>query len=301
MDFAWDGFLLAEEIRGTGWNGAETGPTGLEATVWEYEPGTFRPVTQVRRTRTGDAVQGRFEARFPAGDAVQGWSDERFRAVVTDPAGAPAELAGPGGTVTWRARPTLWGEHPDEPAGSAECPLRLPGQYADPESGLHHNHHRHYDPETARYASADPLGLLSHPNPYAYVHNPLGLMGCTPDVPENEKLLYGPFHRIMTPNQEPDFLQRVLDSGELWGRSPRYSSFPQVQAYAGPLPASERHKRGSFTFYTEVRPDRGSRLDRPTWGGEGHDAARGTTGNRPGVYVDDEWAKIKIHVTDYVP
>jgi RHS repeat-associated protein len=63
-------------------------------------------------------------------------------------------------------------------------PLRFPGQYADPETGLNYNFHRHYDPEAGRYASADPLGLAAGPNPHRYVHNPwelidpLGLMGC---------------------------------------------------------------------------------------------------------------------------
>lgn len=31
----------------------------------------------------------------------------------------------------------------------------------------------YYDPETARYTSPDPLGLLPAPNPHAYVHNPI--------------------------------------------------------------------------------------------------------------------------------
>ncbi|WP_286157426.1 RHS repeat-associated core domain-containing protein, partial [Streptomyces somaliensis] len=59
-----------------------------------------------------------------------------------------------------------------------------PGQYYDPETGLHYNVFRHYDPETARYLSPDPLGLAPAPNPAAYVDNPhtwtdpLGLAPC---------------------------------------------------------------------------------------------------------------------------
>jgi RHS repeat-associated protein len=62
-------------------------------------------------------------------------------------------------------------------------PLRFAGQYFDEESGLNYNYHRHYDPETGRYVSEDPLGLAPAPNPYTYVHNPttwvdpLGLAG----------------------------------------------------------------------------------------------------------------------------
>lgn len=60
----------------------------------------------------------------------------------------------------------------------------MPGQYADPETGLHYNFFRHYDPEAGRYVSPDPLGLDPAPNPVGYVTNPateadpLGLAPC---------------------------------------------------------------------------------------------------------------------------
>jgi RHS repeat-associated protein len=56
------------------------------------------------------------------------------------------------------------------PAGF-ELALRLPGQYEDPETGLHYNDHRYYDPDTGRYLSPDPLGLAAGPNPYVYAGN----------------------------------------------------------------------------------------------------------------------------------
>ncbi|MBA8944769.1 RHS repeat-associated protein [Streptomyces calvus] len=42
------------------------------------------------------------------------------------------------GATTWPADSTTY------------TPLRFPGQYYDPETGLHYNYFRHYDPETAR-------------------------------------------------------------------------------------------------------------------------------------------------------
>lgn len=57
---------------------------------------------------------------------------------------------------------------------SVDCPLRFPGQYADPETGFNYNYFRYYDPETARYISPDPLGLEPAPNHHAYVVNALG-------------------------------------------------------------------------------------------------------------------------------
>uniref|UniRef100_UPI0038B2F8C3 phospholipase effector Tle1 domain-containing protein n=1 Tax=Verminephrobacter aporrectodeae TaxID=1110389 RepID=UPI0038B2F8C3 len=52
--------------------------------------------------------------------------------------------------------------------------LRLPGQYADSETGLYYNGQRYYDPERGQYLTPDPLGTPDGPNPYSYVrYNPL--------------------------------------------------------------------------------------------------------------------------------
>ncbi|WP_240649562.1 RHS repeat-associated core domain-containing protein [Streptomyces sp. Z26] len=51
-------------------------------------------------------------------------------------------------------------------------PAPFPRQYADPESGLHYNYFRYYDPHTTRYLTPDPLGLTPAPNPHTYITNP---------------------------------------------------------------------------------------------------------------------------------
>lgn len=51
---------------------------------------------------------------------------------------------------------------------------RLPGQYADQETGLYYNDQRYYDPAQGRYLKPDPLGLRAGANSYVYVAgNPL--------------------------------------------------------------------------------------------------------------------------------
>ncbi|MEX0426881.1 putative T7SS-secreted protein [Nocardioides sp. DS6] len=147
--FAWDGPTLVEETTAAG------------SRAWVHEG--LAPVAQVERSTDDDV-------------------DARFYAIVADLVGAPAELVTADGELVWHARRALWGA-PRTPDADP-VPLRFPGQYADPESGLFYNLHRYYDPDTARYLSQDPLGLAPAPNPNAYVANPtvladpLGLFSC---------------------------------------------------------------------------------------------------------------------------
>ncbi|GAA2334583.1 hypothetical protein SVIO_027910 [Streptomyces violaceusniger] len=121
----------------------------------------------------------------------QSANDAQFHAIVTDLVGTPTELVTPDGTLVWQARTTIWGTPLSTPPGEVDCPLRFPGQYADPETGLNYNFFRYYDPETARYLTPDPLGLAPADNPHIYVVNPLtwagplGLEGCGPGIDDD--------------------------------------------------------------------------------------------------------------------
>ncbi|MFC8199363.1 RHS repeat-associated core domain-containing protein [Streptomyces sp. NPDC057298] len=192
--FTWDGNTLCEQTTDRGDTGGRTTLT------WDHDG--LSPLSQAER--------------IWAAEAPQETIDERFFAIVTDLVGAPTELLSPDGEVAWHARSTLWGTTAWNRDASAHTPLRFPGQYHDPETGLHYNHHRHYDPETARYTSPDPLGLLPAPNPVAYVHNPhswsdpLGLAplchqhGGDSGSPEGLGLLPGP-----APQHAADMLNKV--------------------------------------------------------------------------------------------
>lgn len=155
--FRWDGAQLAEQ-HGEG-----------ATLVWDYAGG--RPLSQ-REMKT---------------DGTQQEVDRRFFAIITDLVGSPTELVSADGTLAWHARSTTWGATQWNKNSTAYTPLRYPGQYFDPETGLHYNFNRYYDPEVGRYLSPDPLGIAPSINPYSYVVNPfvladpLGLAGCEPD------------------------------------------------------------------------------------------------------------------------
>ncbi|MFD9124069.1 RHS repeat-associated core domain-containing protein [Kitasatospora sp. NPDC059571] len=154
IDFTWDGATLVEQSTQAPFL---PGPHTLS---WEYRD--LHPLCQTESiTRPG------------AADGTREQIDRRFFAIVTDLVGTPTELVDPvSGTIAWRATPTLWGNTTWPADSTTYTPLRFPGQYFDPETRLHYNLNRYYDPETARYTSPDPLGLSPAPNPDTYVHNP---------------------------------------------------------------------------------------------------------------------------------
>ena len=86
-------------------------------------------------------------------------------------------------TIVWR-----WGnahafganlpnEDPDSNGQLFEYHPRFPGQYFDKETGLHYNYFRYFEPETGRYISPDPIGLMGGMNVWGYVGgNPMGFV-----------------------------------------------------------------------------------------------------------------------------
>ncbi|MFJ8186185.1 RHS repeat-associated core domain-containing protein [Streptomyces sp. NPDC096105] len=151
-DFVWDGTTLCEQ---TTWHAGR--PQAVVVVTWDHQG--RQPIAQTERILDADASQEEI--------------DRRFFGIVTDLVGAPTELVSSEGEIAWQARATLWGNTMWNRSANAYTPLRFPGQYFDPETGLHYNVFRHYDPETARYVSGDPLGLAAGLNPFAYVSNPL--------------------------------------------------------------------------------------------------------------------------------
>jgi RHS repeat-associated protein len=124
---------------------------------------------------------------------TSGWLSSNTESLVwlhTNHLGAPEAATDQSGQVVWRASYAPFGaatviaastsaSTKDGVTGAAfgavfQLNLRLPGQTFDPETGLHHNRQRYYDPALGQYLTPDPLGTPDGPNPYAYVaFNPL--------------------------------------------------------------------------------------------------------------------------------
>ncbi|MCH6159952.1 HNH/endonuclease VII fold putative polymorphic toxin [Streptomyces sp. M600PL45_2] len=215
--FTWDGTRLAEE---------HSTVTGVTST-WEHK-GHIPLVQYERKHLTEEEV------------------DSRFFAIATDLVGTPTELISEAGEIAWQARATVWGTTRWNRDATAYTPLRHPGQYADPETGLHHNFYRHYDPDTARYSSPDPLGLAPAPNPAAWVVNPwswldpLGLEGCDDEIPKAGKTYEEAKAEALRDAGIPEGAEPIDVDEWVSARGPEYAGSKQLL-----------NDDGSPIFYTE--------------------------------------------------
>ncbi|MFY3382547.1 RHS repeat-associated core domain-containing protein, partial [Paracidovorax sp. MALMAid1276] len=102
------------------------------------------------------------------------------------------------GQVAWAARYTAWGEVEDEyNPNQIHQPIRFQGQQFDPETNLHYNRFRYYDPNIAQYVTQDPIGLN----------------GGFKDVLNNSNSRVLPGRRFQMPRRSPFFLHAGLVFG----------------------------------------------------------------------------------------
>jgi RHS repeat-associated protein len=234
VDFTWDGTTLCEQ---TTTSASLPNPVTL---TWDHQG--LRPLAQTERITAADAPQ----------DEI----DSRFFAIVTDLVGTPTELVDEQGDIAWRTRSTLWGTTAWAANSTTYTPLRFPGQYYDPETGLHYNYFRHYDPEIARYCAEDPLGLAPAPNPRTYVHNPLTWgdpLGLAPDA--------CPYRVERVPDEELESLyhytnekgyEGILESNELRASlkadNPKDARFGDGQYLSDIQPGTKTSGQLSYAF-----------------------------------------------------
>lgn len=195
--FFWEGDALVGEIA-YGDERARISLTGaadlsalpverqLQASEWVNYPGTFRPLACTLSRYSSAVPDGIDDDPQQAEVSSPGISPRWESQYVfhTDLNGMPMRLTDRSGKLVWEGRCDAWGKV--DPAGmraEIEQPLRFQGQYYDPESGLHYNRFRYYDPAIGQFVSPDPIRMLGGIDPYAYGRNglgwidPLGLSG----------------------------------------------------------------------------------------------------------------------------
>ena len=172
--YGWDGDTLAFETRSTG------------AIHYLFEPASFTPLAQVHTAPIEGLRVPAWGAHIPydpEADPLRAPppAPEPPRAIFyyhTDHLGTPQLLTDAAGQQALEMEYQAWGaarEILTQAAQSAGLrnPLRFQGQYHDDESGLHYNRYRYYDPDTGRFISRDPIGLLGGMNVHAYAPNPV--------------------------------------------------------------------------------------------------------------------------------
>jgi RHS repeat-associated protein len=146
--YAWRGDVLVHEIRE---RAQESGDPIVEERSYLVSPGSLLPLAH-RESRDGATGASVYYVRSPLG-APEALVEDTGDVIAELDLTVLGRLAGPEASLT---------------------PLRLPGQYADEETGLCYNRHRYYDPETGHFLSPEPLGLAASLKAYAYAdfHGP---------------------------------------------------------------------------------------------------------------------------------
>ncbi len=198
--FVWDGDVLAQEIHAD------------KTITYLYEPDSFVPLSRVESSEglaayAGDSVHlshpfawdlpsdasdpaeqvTAWRAHLEAQKEAQhqtAWQQRQEQAKVNaasdrihyyhcDHLGTPLELTDANGKIVWAAHYKAWGRILRHDIRDVEQPLRFQGQYEDQETGLFYTRHRYYDPDSGRFISQDPIGLLGGENLYQYAANPV--------------------------------------------------------------------------------------------------------------------------------
>ncbi|AGK51390.1 RHS repeat-associated core domain protein [Burkholderia thailandensis MSMB121] len=180
--FFWDGAALVAERSIDSRDARSTGRDVVsgEAGEWISYPMSHRPLAWVRCLYTMQRPSPSSHD-LSMSEGRLSMSEEVRHLFYNDCNGAPMRVLSESGRILWESRSDAWGRA-DCRRADLEQPLRLQGQYADVETGLHYNFHRYYDPDLGAFISQDPVRLLGGLNLYSFAPStlnwidPLGLL-----------------------------------------------------------------------------------------------------------------------------
>jgi len=87
-----------------------------------------------------------------------------------DHLGTPQRITDQSGAVVWSANYKPFGQA-DITIDTITNPFHFPGQYFDPETGLHYNYFRYYDPGIGRYLRGDTVAIVIRMDHFTYLSN----------------------------------------------------------------------------------------------------------------------------------
>ena len=174
LDFARNSTLRSLRINGDVWHytydglGRRIGKTnGRER--WQYGWLEGRLVAESYQATAQELPQLRQYIYHPDSvTPVAFVEDGQVYVMQADCRGAITHVYDPLGQLVWQGHYSAYGSC-EEIVSEVRQPLRLAGQYADGESGLHYNLGRYYAPFVGSYLSVDPQWLDAlETHPYAY-------------------------------------------------------------------------------------------------------------------------------------
>lgn len=194
---------------------------------------------------------------------------------------APIQAFDKRGTLVWSADYDVYGKATiTTPVASPERStithnLRFPGQIENPETGLHYNYFRDYDPQTGRYVQSDPIGLGGGINTYSYVSgnpasriDPWGLEQCDIDAAEQTAKKLQPNMNFGKGHPKVDITgMAAYGEAQIPGREPGFDGYIHINTmFLEPLNEGMQfkiletyyHEAGHFTwpnsYHDIIRP-----------------------------------------------
>jgi len=211
----------------------------------------------------------------------------RCYSIFCDQRATPLTVQNAAGEAVWQAEVEPYGRADIRPGAGVVFNLRFPGHYYDPETQLHNNRFREYDPSLGRYLQSDPLGTAGAVNLYAYPADPLTLVdirgeqcgGTDPDCPDARNRENGTNAEGTAPVREPrtgeQYDNRMADMSE--------GSRERDQRYGVTILSTEERQA-----YRVVGDDQG----RLVWAQTGLPV---DTPNNTAIYVMDQHGNVYVH------
>lgn len=185
--YIWDGDRIVHELQESANDNARELSVGAGVAVpaqVNATPGALMSLERARARRrettyafAPDSLQPLAHRMSDAGGAGARASASGWVHYVEGNAGTPELIVAGDGRILAQLDGKAFGRVEYADGAATATDLRFWGHVEDAETGLFYNRYRHYDPDTGRYLSPEPLGLMGGLSPFGYAANdPVGMV-----------------------------------------------------------------------------------------------------------------------------